>query len=588
MIIDTAMAELDLQHDDFPRYGLPTWLPNETLFSLCSRHHLLAGNLRAYSTCVQLFGHPQGGSQHDLPSRIDCFVDRTKGLLGDANHIILNHTLLPFYLPFHHADVALDATAAMRSNSVSGLKFRLGLPAAKWGAHHPLKACPQCMDADVHTHGIAYWHLEHQIPGVWVCPTHGNWLQASQLKHTGVGRFLWLLPGNSTWQDTTSHVSQSKTYLISLAECCIAIAHLPSNFQFCAIRLSTIYREALCRRFEGASRGLATLAADDFVNYCSNFRSIHELSGLPTTSSSAKAQLQRLLSPDRCLGHPLRHAIMAIYLFGTWTHFFDTYMKEDISASCPDLIAIPKNEEAANQPEVQKLVVAALHAGELSASRIAIEFGLDVSTVMHIAAIEGISIKRRPKILKGKLLEEILLHLNRGSEKSAIAQKFNISESSLNKLLKYSPDVHTRWRAARFELLRVNARKRWKEVVDNNPNLGVKAVRLLEPAAYMWLYRNDRAWLTSESSSLPPAKVIHAPRVIWDARDREYALLIEKAALGIVNNQDRYGRVSIAMLLQNLPDIRSKLAQLDKLPLTKAAIKRAISIKKRLNKDFLE
>lgn len=582
------MAELDLQHDDFPRYGLPTWLPNETLFSLCSRHHLLAGNLRAYSTCVQLFGHPQGGSQHDLPSRIDCFVDRTKGLLGDANHIILNHTLLPFYLPFHHADVALDATAAMRSNSVSGLKFRLGLPAAKWGAHHPLKACPQCMDADVHTHGIAYWHLEHQIPGVWVCPTHGNWLQASQLKHTGVGRFLWLLPGNSTWQDTTSHVSQSKTYLISLAECCIAIAHLPSNFQFCAIRLSTIYREALCRRFEGASRGLATLAADDFVNYCSNFRSIHELSGLPTTSSSAKAQLQRLLSPDRCLGHPLRHAIMAIYLFGTWTHFFDTYMKEDISASCPDLIAIPKNEEAANQPEVQKLVVAALHAGELSASRIAIEFGLDVSTVMHIAAIEGISIKRRPKILKGKLLEEILLHLNRGSEKSAIAQKFNISESSLNKLLKYSPDVHTRWRAARFELLRVNARKRWKEVVDNNPNLGVKAVRLLEPAAYMWLYRNDRAWLTSESSSLPPAKVIHAPRVIWDARDREYALLIEKAALGIVNNQDRYGRVSIAMLLQNLPDIRSKLAQLDKLPLTKAAIKRAISIKKRLNKDFLE
>lgn len=582
------MSQFDLQNDDLLLYGLPTWLPDETLFSLCSRHHLLAGNLRAYSTCVQLFGHPQGGSQHDLPSRIDCFVDRTKGLLGDAKHIIFNHTLLPFYLPFHHADVALDAMAAMRSNSVSGLKFRLGLPAAKWGAHHPLKACHQCMDADVHTHGIAYWHLEHQIPGVWVCPTHGNWLQESQLKHTGVGRFLWLLPGNSTWQDTTSHVSQSKTYLVSLAECCIAIAHLPSNFQFCAIRLSTIYREALCRRFEGASRGLATLAADDFVNYCSNFRGIHELSALPTTSSAAQAQLQRLISPNRCLGHPLRHALMAIYLFGSWKRFFDAYMKEDIGVTDTDHIAILKSEKSTDQSEVRKLVVAALHAGELSASRIAIEFGLDVSTVMHIAAIEGISIKRRPKILKGKLLEEILLHLNRGSEKSAIAQKFNISESSLNKLLKYSPDVHTRWRAARFELLRVNARKRWKEVVDNNPNLGVKAVRLLEPAAYMWLYRNDRAWLASESASLPPAPVIQAPRVMWDARDMEYAVLVEKEALRITNNQGRCGRVSTAMLLQSLPDIRSKLAQMDRLPLTKAAIKRAISTKPRLKEDLLE
>jgi len=58
---------------------LDQWLPDETLFSLASRHHVVSGNVRPGDTCFQLFGHKRLGSSHDLPARVDEFVRRTAG-----------------------------------------------------------------------------------------------------------------------------------------------------------------------------------------------------------------------------------------------------------------------------------------------------------------------------------------------------------------------------------------------------------------------------------------------------------------------------------------------------------------------------
>lgn len=50
------------------------------------------------------------------------------------------------------------------------------------------------MRRDVDHESWAYWHLQHQFPGVWVCSLHGEWLRTSTVKSTGVERFLWHLP----------------------------------------------------------------------------------------------------------------------------------------------------------------------------------------------------------------------------------------------------------------------------------------------------------------------------------------------------------------------------------------------------------
>ena len=45
--------------------------------------------------------------------------------------------------------------ATARSPSLGNLKARLGLLASRFGASHPLKACPECMREDFEVHAIS-------------------------------------------------------------------------------------------------------------------------------------------------------------------------------------------------------------------------------------------------------------------------------------------------------------------------------------------------------------------------------------------------------------------------------------------------
>ncbi|MGB3071216.1 MAG: TniQ family protein [Ottowia sp.] len=147
------------------RVPLLQWLPGETFYSLCSRHHRFSGHPISAYTTKALFGHSQAGNQHDLPSRLDSFVER----VDDAEPIARQRTLLRFYAPFHKPSVVEDAVASMRSTSVARFKYKLGILTSRFGAHHPLKACRACMASDNKNFGWATWHLDHQFPDVWVC-----------------------------------------------------------------------------------------------------------------------------------------------------------------------------------------------------------------------------------------------------------------------------------------------------------------------------------------------------------------------------------------------------------------------------------
>ena len=131
------------------------WLPDETLFSLSSRHHRLSAQSRASHTSRALFGHPRGGLAHDLPDRVDALVERTAGALGsDARSLIRRHTILPFYLPFRSPADADAAIVQLRGPGIGSLKFRLGMLTSRFRAHHPLKLCLRCATDDCKRLGV--------------------------------------------------------------------------------------------------------------------------------------------------------------------------------------------------------------------------------------------------------------------------------------------------------------------------------------------------------------------------------------------------------------------------------------------------
>ncbi len=70
----------------------------------------------------------------------------------------------------------------------------------------------------------------------------------------------------------------------------------------------------------------------------------------------------------------------------------------------------------------------------------------------------------------------------------------------------------------------------WLEHIRANPGVGVKALRLLQPALYFRLYRADRAWLQRHAPTAPKSTEVKL-RVDWDARDRQIVEQLKVAAL---------------------------------------------------------
>ena len=318
----------------FEPLSILRWLPDETVFSLASRHHKLTGNALPSTTCRQLFGHSRLGSQHDFPCRIDALAARLLGLLGDPESIICQHTVLPFYLAFRDPTDTSHAYATIRGPAIGSLKYRLGILTSRFGASHPLKACLCCFADDIALHGIAYWHRDHQLPGVWVCRTHRSPLQAAHVKANGIGRFLWFLPndiGSHLWfQPASSLTLPALERLSALAEFAHRLCLMPAGSHFEPQNLVRVYRSELHRQGLTRGEGLQLqIVGDQFASFVEPLRKFAELEALPSDSEKAAAQVARLVREPRSGTHPLRHLALIAWLFGTWDAFSESYERDD-------------------------------------------------------------------------------------------------------------------------------------------------------------------------------------------------------------------------------------------------------------------
>jgi hypothetical protein len=556
------------------------WLPDELLFSLVSRYHVLSHNVLAAQTCRQLFGNPRQGCAHDFPSRIDCFVDRTGGSLGDSEEVIRQHTILPFYLPFQSAAIAALALGALRGPTIGSLKFQLGLLTSRFRAHHPLKACLECMRDDRLNFSVAYWHRVHQLPGAWICLTHHSPLYESTLKSTGVGRFSWLLPHERqlrpAWPAGEPDEIRRLSALELLAEAATAIADMPAHAQMEQDRLVSTYRSGL-REMSLLRGNPGRLAleqlAQSYLAFVQPLSCIAEFASLPKTHTEALAQVPRLIRIERSATHPVRHLTLIAWIFAGWKKFWDEYCTQGNDWRFAEQAASSSmSEPQSTTPDPRRsALVTLLSTGDCSLSSAARRIGIDPATAMAWAAQAGISTPRRAKKLKPELFSRLVEMLANGTDTEDLAAKLEISKVTVIRILRTQVGLHQTWKAARLDRARTKARDAWTRVVTENPRLGVKAVRTLESAAYAWLYKHDRSWLDLQSSLLQQTPPSNHARTNWDQRDAALAASIREAAL-IIGNEQQGKTVSLWRIYQRLPELKSKLNQLDRLPLSKSAL----------------
>ncbi|MCY1401869.1 Tn7-like transposition protein D [compost metagenome] len=387
---------------------------------------------------------------------------------------------------------------ALKGPRLGSIKYRLGLLTGRFGAEHPLKACSACMDADANAHGVAYWHLAHQYPGVIICPTHELRLQESILNRQWSGRFQWTLPEKATltsWPCPSFDVITRRA-LLQLATSILDLAAVATRKSFDPMVVASVYRSAL--REMGFLNPISQKAACSLALYTARLQPYHPLTSLPATAPKAYTYIEQLIRSPRGHCHPLKHLVMITWLFGQVSAFIEAYDRA----------------EADREPESSALTE---------------RLDQDTSPAKPVESDKPIPRMLKPKVLKPLIRSEILTLLGQGVPKDHICGQFKITISTVNKLLRAEPLIKSAWAEARYNKTLLESRTEWMSLIDRHPDSSAKVVRSKNPKLYAWLYRNDKAWLLQETAKLPTGRIGNNSNIDWDLRDKKMEALVTAA-----------------------------------------------------------
>lgn len=126
-------------------------LPDETIQSRVVRHHVLSANRKESDTFLDLFGGLPFSLEQIVPPSLLQLADRMDDGSQAALQPLLEHnTLWLLFEPFL-ADTPQSATVNI------GEMMR-PLPRRVVGLHGEAQLCPACVEDDMRTFGMGYWH----------------------------------------------------------------------------------------------------------------------------------------------------------------------------------------------------------------------------------------------------------------------------------------------------------------------------------------------------------------------------------------------------------------------------------------------
>jgi transposase len=221
--------------------------------------------------------------------------------------------------------------------------------------------------------------------------------------------------------------------------------------------------------------------------------------------------------------------------------------------------------------ETEKEVMRMVCKEGISVRSAAARANIDVATAMTFLAKAGLVISRRPKKLKTAIRQSLIEELKNGADRKILAGKYEVSQSTIAKVLAQEFGLQLAWSSTRSEQMRATARADWQALVTDYPHIGIKQLREKNQKIYAWLYRNDRSWLVDSCRQLATISQPRRPLVDWRTRDLHLANAVLKAAKEIAHETPG-AKILLWKLYQRVPQLKTKLSSLHKLPLTKEVI----------------
>jgi hypothetical protein len=485
----------------FTANGLPRLFPDETLYGWCARYFRLSGLTDPRLTGKILFGNGQAKYLHDFPIALAHFDNVTQQTLGQADQILLHHTLAAYHRPFMDREAFAKALVAMQLGTLKEVRFAFSLAKSGWRIAAPLKACPECMKEERHTNHTSYWHLAHQFPSTYVCLRHHCPLLILRDEAHVRPSAGWWLPANiplHLWHQQTKLPSHTLSQLIDLAEWSNKLTSssveplVPRLMRYCYLFRA---KELGWMAFDGSLRFKA-LREQLWESY-SALCTLPGLGFIGEAQDESGGFIGQLLRRSSSTNHPFKHIVMMAFMFENVGAFVQRL--NDLSTRLNNAGEASLEQELhADQSRLQHLI-----AGEnLTLTAAAQQIGITPMTAHRFANKTDISYRKRPRFFNAEFESKLVDLIEKGAEPESISEKLGISTKYIRTYLAEHPAIRSRYK----ELLRANElhwrRQHFLTVLEENEGIPIKRIRKISGNGFEWLLRNDLPWLREQLPGL--------------------------------------------------------------------------------------
>lgn len=159
----------------------PEIYPDELVYSQLSRFYQKSGYLAYIFAANELFENPLERPNIEF---LNGYTPSTLALITKnipIENLVLEHTMFPYYGRFLLYERRKKAFAALCELDRNYYNL-VALPKSKDGNKRYLRYCPLCSKEDKDRYGETYWHREHQIIGINICPLHKCYLYSSEVE----------------------------------------------------------------------------------------------------------------------------------------------------------------------------------------------------------------------------------------------------------------------------------------------------------------------------------------------------------------------------------------------------------------------
>jgi hypothetical protein len=392
--------------------------PDENIFSLISRAHILSGSKSPLKTLKTCTTHRGFAPLSSLPTNLLALKENLR-IRQPIEILIRNHTLFNLYRPFLTQDRQRFVIDGMKY--CGAVKSRMGLLKSHCGANDQLAYCDHCYEDDIYKYGFPYWHREHMLTGTMICYLHRCPLKVLNLSLMPLGRRNLQLPGAVT----SIHISATnENKLLFIAEQIADLTHENFISHIGVGSYKALLRE--CGLLTSCNHVRIKELNRIAQEWLKPLRSVVPYDNLYYALDVERNWVANLVAGKENLHHPLKHII----LWGVLCH--DCYSILPLINHEAIQMELPLNKK--KKFDISKEDIISLQKRFISVTAIAQHLKCSVTTLLVSMNKFGIPHQTKAKKISSETYSQVNFLVSCGRSSREVAQILNLSISSVNRI----------------------------------------------------------------------------------------------------------------------------------------------------------